>query len=530
MAPTPAGAGEVVDQNDAAAVFNGLAASLGANPGFAVADDIKVQQVGSAGTPGDIGETFYRLTTRVNGIPVLGGEIILATDGNGTVTGVYDYRDTRLAGVDTTPDPRVDDAAEAIALAAQAYLASSTRARSIGTRKTTASSLNATPELVVDALDPQSPPRLVWLVTVDQSTGTRSATSSNSGSTTYLVYANGLDAGTVVRQVATAEALLTTTSVPSTATDQLGNERDINVTSTHILFFDRLSLNDQTRKISTYRTAYLLGLGPPVLPGRKISPGPTGWSPSAVSAQANMAEAYDYYADVLGLDSFDGNGAPIKISVNYSPHSSAAELFVGYSNAIWDPQHQQFAFGNLDHFQTALDVVGHEYTHAVISYIIGTGGSVWESGESGSLNEAYADIMGTFIEGKAGTINWTFGEDTGRGALRSLADPSAFSTEYGTYAATYATRYTGTDDDGGEHLNSTIFSHAAYLMMTDPDTSDVSTDTWASVFYHSLYRLGSSADFTDGRIAVVDTAVEFGFTATQLDAINHAFDEVGIAA
>lgn len=511
---------------DAAAVFNELAPSLGAVSGFADAGDITVQQARS----GQLTENFYRISAQINGIRVVGSEVILATDANGTVTGLYNYRDSRLDSVDTTPDSRVDDATEAIALATQAYLAANTRSKSVGARKATAPSLNVVPELVVDTVDAGAPPRLVWRIAVSQSNWARTANPSASDSATYLVYANGPDAGTVVRQDSTAEALFPTIATTVTATDQLGQTRNLNVTSTHILSFDLLRLNDTIRNIATYRTSYLLGIGPPLLPGRQIGKGLFGWDAAAVSAQANMTTAYDYYSDVLGLDSFDGNGAPIKLSLNYSPRTSLVEIFVGYSNAIWDPDHQLFAFGNLDHFQTALDVVAHEYTHAVISYIVGDGGSVWETGESGALNEAYADIMGALVEGKSGTFEWMFGEDTGRGALRNLANPSAVDTQYGPYRVTYADRYTGSQDDGGEHLNSTIFSHAVYKMMTDPATADVTNEAWATVMYHSLYRLGLAADFADGRTAIVDTAAEYGFTEAQLDAINDAFDDAGINA
>jgi len=114
--------------------------------------------------------------------------------------------------------------------------------------------------------------------------------------------------------------------------------------------------------------------------------------------------------------------------------------------------------------------------------------------------------------------------------LRNMADPPSFVTEYGPYRDNYATRYTGTGDDGGEHVNSTIFSHAAYEMMTDPATSGISGETWARVFYHSLFRLSPGATFVDGRAAVLATANEFGFTAGQLEAIEQAFDDVGIVA
>ena len=99
-----------------AAVFNDLAALLRTTPGFAGPGDITVQHAGGS-EPGDIPETFYRINSQVNGITVLGGEMILATDGNGAVTGVFIYRDGRMNSVNTTPDPQVDDAADVIALA-----------------------------------------------------------------------------------------------------------------------------------------------------------------------------------------------------------------------------------------------------------------------------------------------------------------------------------------------------------------------------------------------------------------------------
>ena len=144
----------------------------------------------------------------------------------------------------------------------------------------------------------------------------------------------------------------------------------------------------------------------------------------------------------------------------------------------------------------------------------------------------YADIMGSLIEGKSGTGRWLIGEDSdfAGGALCNMADPSSFATKFGPYRENYATRYTGTGDDGGEHVNSTIFSHAAYEMMTDPATRGISEETWAAVFYHSLYRLSPGATFADGRAAVLNTANAFGFTQAQQQAIERAFDDVGIVA
>ena len=52
------------------------------------------------------------------------------------------------------------------------------------------------------------------------------------------------------------------------------------------------------------------------------------------------------------------------------------------------------------------------------------------------------------------------GEDSDLGIIRNLADPTSMVTTLGPYRDNYATRYTGSADDSGEHLNSTIFGRA----------------------------------------------------------------------
>ena len=48
------------------------------------------------------------------------------------------------------------------------------------------------------------------------------------------------------------------------------------------------------------------------------------------------------------------------------------------------------------------------------------------------------------------------------------------------------------------------------------------------MFYRSLYRLSPSATFADGRAAVVSSARALGFSDTQVNAIETAFNQVGI--
>ncbi|CAN5347116.1 hypothetical protein BH09ACT8_BH09ACT8_30690 [soil metagenome] len=515
---------KVTSAGDAATLLNGLAPVLGAPTGFATADNITVQHAGTTdAATGDIAETFYRFHDSVNGVPILGSEVIVVTDETGTVTSVFNYLDARTDDIDLTTNA---SSSQAAAAAISAYASTSTSDPLGRLISTALAAPTIKPQLVVYALDAGSAPQLAWKVVVDPSQTAQAlgVTATDTG-TTYYVAANGAAAGNVMVSKSNVQALAV---VPgsTTATDELGDSRTVNISSLNLLIFTINTLQDVPRAISTFDTAYWLFIGPPALPGTQSYQGIFGWNPAAISAQANVADVYDYYNDVLGLKSFDGNGAPVTLSIGYNPNGPLAGIASPYNNAYWDPDVQQFAFGDAGNLGSALDIVGHEYTHGVVSYAVGSGDSPLSGGEPGALNEAYADIMGSLIEGKTGQDRWLMGEDSDfpGGPLRNLADP----TSIGMYRATYDTRYLGSADNGGEHYNSTIFSHAAYLMMTDPATADISEETWSKVYYHSLYRLHPGADFSDGRVAVVDTAAEYGFTPAQLAAVNAAFDNVGI--
>jgi thermolysin metallopeptidase-like protein len=312
-----------------------------------------------------------------------------------------------------------------------------------------------------------------------------------------------------------------TTPAVDTAVDLLGQTRQLNVVWTDQGYVGYI-LSDTTRGIAIYQTTmYTMDgplLAPAKPPGSPVGLGPTGiWDPSAVSAYANMVVVYDYYANMLGQTSFNDRGAAIRITV------------VDYqlNNAYWYRTYQQFVFGH--DFEAALDIIGHEYTHAVIDSVVASrfpGHILGENNQARALEEAYADIMGSLIEGKTDVGEWLVGEDYGCGspsgcALRNLANPSDFNDpeNFLDYDA---------DADADEHYNSTIFSFAAYKMMSNPLTDNVSRDTWANVFYRSLSHLLPGASFAQARTAVVTAAHELGLTTDEVGAINAAFTDVGI--
>ncbi|TRW88298.1 M4 family peptidase [Mycolicibacterium sp. 018/SC-01/001] len=476
----------VTGVQDAAAVMNDAAHTLGIAEGFADPAAITVSTAGS----GDDAETHYRLVETIDGVPVLGSDVILVTDASGAVTGLFDHYRGLSESFDVTPD------------------AAKPRLRRM-----------ADQQLVVYAPDNRTVPILAWQV-VGAVPGVRF---SRPGSA-VLIGAGGTSVGDVIVARPTASAV----SATDIARDWVGARRTFIVDKRTTKWSTVYRLIDRDRDITTYKTSFpYFGLLGGFLPGTVVKRGLLGWNTDAVSAHANAEDVYDFYEEVLGRTSFDGNGAPVLVSIRYSPGRPTG----GYANAFWDPSIAQFAFGDSGHLEAAIDVVGHEFTHAVVTYVVGgpEGGSlVLDSGESGALNEALADIMGTLIENDSGPDRWLVGEDSGLGAIRNLADPASISTSLGPHRATYATRYQGTLDDGGEHVNSTIFSHAAYLMMTDPATAGVSSDTWADVFYRAMFRLSAGSDFSDGRAAVQSAAQAVGLTSAQQAAVVRAFDAVGI--
>ncbi|MCV7433090.1 M4 family metallopeptidase [Mycolicibacterium bacteremicum] len=494
----------VADTASAAALLNRISTLLGIPAGFATAADISL-------STNDFGSVFYRLRPTVNGLPVLGSEVVLSTDGAGTVTGLVNNYNPAITGVSTVPIGTVDRAAKVIELVKNDLVSDLGGSPSAAVRDAFLATLRFDTELVIYAEDLNNAPQLAWRVNV-----TSAADSSYpSIGVRYVIAANGAEPGKIISEFSSAQHALA--PVRSSGTDQLGKIRTVTAANTGT----SIVLTDVTRNISTYATKYQSTWSNlPSIPGDIVGY-TTSWLRSAVSAQANMVRVFDYYTAVLGRDSFDDNGAAIQLSIDYNPSGSAAR---GWRNAAWTGS--VMVFGDDGNTQAALDLVAHEYTHAVIGHINGLA----YLGESGAMNESYADIMGALIENKTGGARWLFAEDAAGNPYRDMADPSDYrQPEH------YANRYVDScgcnadDDFDYVHSNSGILNFAAYKMM-DATKEQISGEQWARVFYDSLYRLPSTAKFVDARYAIIASARAFGFTAAQIDTVKGAFDAVGIVA
>lgn len=141
-----------------------------------------------------------------------------------------------------------------------------------------------------------------------------------------------------------------------------------------------------------------------------------------------------------------------------------------------------------------------------------------------------ADVFGVLIEGQ----NYLLGEDVVKlsafpsGALRNMQDPhnggSSLSSP-GYQPAHVNEQYSGTQDNGGVHINSGIPNKAFYLI-----ASTITKAKAEQIYYKALsLYLTKSSKFIDLRLAVVKAASDIhGANSTEVNTVKQSFDAVGI--
>jgi hypothetical protein len=115
--------------------------------------------------------------------------------------------------------------------------------------------------------------------------------------------------------------------------------------------------------------------------------------------------------------------------------------------------------GTLANSWSSLDIIGHEYAHAVT----GTSAALEYQAESGALNEAFSDVFGEMVESYTlGTCDYLMGQDRTSGAIRNLANPNQFG-DPDTYNGTNWASLVG-GDNGGVHTNSGVLNYWFWLL------------------------------------------------------------------
>ena len=248
-------------------------------------------------------------------------------------------------------------------------------------------------------------------------------------------------------------------------------------------------------------------------------------NPNAVSAHYHGGLAYQYFKNKFGRESINGQGGTIISLINITESNGD-----NMDNAFWNGQAMFYGNGDVAFDQPlakAADVAGHEMSHGVIQ----STANLEYYGESGALNESFADVFGAMIDPER---DYQLGEDISNnaifptGALRDMANPNnggSSLNDNGYQPAHYNDRYIGSQDNAGVHINSGIVNKAFHLF-----AEAIGKDKAEQVYYRALTKyLFKSALFVDGRIAVIQAAEDL-YCNAEVNAAQNAFSAVGIGA
>jgi Zn-dependent metalloprotease len=260
-------------------------------------------------------------------------------------------------------------------------------------------------------------------------------------------------------------------------------------------------------------------------------------SDEARKAHSSFARVLDFYDHHFDRQSFDGQSGLVSASVNVQ-RIGFLDVLGQKQNAAWMGPWKMFIFGAggemLGNFAEAIDVVGHEFTHAVVG---STSDLIYE-GQSGALNEHLADVFGALIEQEYEPwLNpFLLGETVLRGkakeeaaGLRDLLNPEkGLSAQPGKVSETPAEFgpdcvASQTNDNCGVHILSGIPNRAFALLLKDLDPALL-----RDLYYRVMtQRLRSNSDFADYRKQMLDEC-SLGFEEAFCDRVEAALDEVEI--
>jgi bacillolysin len=273
-----------------------------------------------------------------------------------------------------------------------------------------------------------------------------------------------------------------------------------------------------------------------------------------VDAHVYAGFTYDYYFKRFGLRGIDNHnlrtlvlGNPVRKQDYAQFYGSFPDFFVnafyfGEGIVLYGvglPAGVTLDGQTWDYTPAALDIVAHEISHGVTEY----SSNLIYLNESGALNEAFSDIMGTNVEFFFQPIgnglqraDYQLGEDAVRpGGLRSMDNPGLHGDP-----DHYSLRFLGTRDGGGIHTNVTIVDHAFYLAIEGGTnrTSGLSVAGVGSanreqiekVFYRAFTQmLPANATFAVARAATVQAARDlYGGNSSAERAVTQAWTAVGV--
>ncbi|MFG2695267.1 M4 family metallopeptidase [Kitasatospora sp. NPDC048407] len=247
-----------------------------------------------------------------------------------------------------------------------------------------------------------------------------------------------------------------------------------------------------------------------------------------------LGTTFDFFRDVYGRNSLDGEGGPLRVTVHYREK---------FPNAFWDGK--QFVLGDGDGTvyqlrpQEILDVVAAGMVRQIMNP------ELVYAFDSGALSESVADVFASLVKQyslgqSADQADWLLGlgmlaPGVKGKALRSLAAPGTAYDDPDRIGKDPQPAHTDDyrempayRDNGGVHVNSGIPNRAFHLTATA-----IGGNAWEKagrIWYDAATggKLSSDAKFADFAKLTATVAEELYGTGTELDAVNNAWKTVGV--
>ena len=258
---------------------------------------------------------------------------------------------------------------------------------------------------------------------------------------------------------------------------------------------------------------------------------------AALDAHWGSEMVLDYFRINHNRNSIDDNGLRI---INYVHYSN------GWPNAQWDSGNEvmRYGDGDVDYSPlTSLDIIAHEIGHGIDQH---TSDLIYQN-QSGAIDESLSDIWGAVVEfwTDPSKSTWEIGEEIG-GPLRSMNNPSSLTYNLtGTtspYPDTYSGTgyYTGSLDNGGVHINSSVMNFWFFLLSEGGTGTNDNGDCYsingigindaADIVYRAeVNYLVSSSTFVNARNAMIQSAIDlFGANSPQVASTTNAWYAVGV--
>ncbi|MFE0111002.1 M4 family metallopeptidase [Amycolatopsis sp. NPDC059019] len=225
----------------------------------------------------------------------------------------------------------------------------------------------------------------------------------------------------------------------------------------------------------------------------------------------------------LGRNGIDGNGRGVTVQVGLNA-----------VNAYWTGDHIEIGHNQAGKWIGSMDVVGHEHGHAIDQYTPGG------AGQEAGLGEATGDIFGALTEAYTNepspydTPDYTVGESVdlvGNGPIRDMRDPSRVNNDPNCYSSSIP----GTE----VHKAAGPLNHWFYLLAEGSANSPTCNSSTVKgigiqnagrVFYNAMLLKTSGMTYKRYRTATLTAAKNLDPSCAQFNSVKAAWDAISLPA